>query len=87
MKERRVQAQPQSTLPEWLTCSARWHRMCAAAAMPKKAGVVPRTGIERTRKLGTICAQHGHAYDVASLRVPACKPCQHHSIAPIERCH
>ena len=30
--------------------------MCAAAAMPKNAGVVPRTGMVRTRKFGTICS-------------------------------
>ena len=45
--------------------------MCAAAAMPKKAGVVPKTGIERTRKLGTICAQPGRA---VRRPVSTCQP-------------
>ena len=35
---------------------ASWHRMWAAAAWPKSAGVVPSTGMVRTRKFGTTCA-------------------------------
>ena len=39
----------------WKGSCASWHRMYEAAAMPNMAGMVPRTGMVRTRKFGTIC--------------------------------
>ena len=36
-------------------CWARWHSTWEAAARPKIAGMVPKTGIVRTLKLGITC--------------------------------
>ena len=39
---------------------ANWQSIQPAAAIPKALGVVPSTGIVRTRKLGTICNHDKH---------------------------